>query len=296
MTYIALSVLLVTAAAQVHFLNKALNRFDSKVRHVFEGSKPPHTSQIVIPTQYIFFTISVILGSSVLFNDLNSFPYLTLLSGLTVSFCGVYFLSRAPQSEHFGGSESAQRQHSIDSAHSTPVIHAPQRIQTTRSHSSLTKVGIGLSPARYLLAGQSPSSTISTAASGTYLEGVIATHDEHQALLDGRLPQSYNSTIHPPPPPRNTDLIDAYDLTQTGTPTAHTSGVMDGERRGSNVVPNFSSNFLVNYPAEVGIKASPRSKLSNLFAGDHLAGSLDDGEVTPRQQYVPTFATTSRQE
>ncbi|TIA98513.1 hypothetical protein E3P96_03137 [Wallemia ichthyophaga] len=174
-TYVALIVLLLTAAAQVHFLNKALNRFHSK---------------IVIPTQYIYFTISVIFSSSVLFNDLDSFPYPTLLLGLVVSFCGVFFLCRAPESEQQELERGCVRRCSIESAqvqvHSRDLSHPAHttRIKPirARSNSSLTKVGIGLSPAQYLLASHAGYS------------------DEQQPLLhedESRiLSQTYNSTAN----------------------------------------------------------------------------------------------------
>ena len=277
LTYAALAVLLFTAAAQVHFLNKALNKFDSK---------------LVIPVQYIFFTISVIVASSMLFNDIKSFPYLTLLSGLTVSFCGVYFLSCAPQSDHFRDRRQSENVEDTpvpgNYAHTQTNTLTPQRIQNQRSNSSFTKVGIGLSPARYLLAaGQTaPPHAASPdrfgSASGVNREGLLAAnaaHDEQQALLEGRLPHSYDrfnsyssygSTIHPEAP----------------------ANASDG-RRSSTIIPTFSSSFLVNHPAasgdSVAATASPRSKASGLFAVDHLSGSWEDGEATPRAQYKPAF-------
>ncbi|TIA93567.1 hypothetical protein E3P99_00043 [Wallemia hederae] len=279
LTYVALAVLLFTAAAQVHFLNKALNKFDSK---------------LVIPVQYIFFTISVIVASSMLFNDIKSFPYLTLLSGLTVSFCGVYFLSCAPQSDHF---RDRRQSGSVEDtpvpgnyAHTQTNTLTPQRIQNQRSNSSFTKVGIGLSPARYLLAAgqtvpphaaQSPDRVGST--SGVYREGLLAAnaaaHDEQQALLEGRLPHSY-------------DRFNSYSSYGSTIHPEATAPASDG-RRSSTIIPTFSSSFLVNHPAasgdNVAATASPRSKVTGLFAVDHLPGSWEDGEATPRAQYKPAF-------
>ncbi|TIB78795.1 hypothetical protein E3Q23_00639 [Wallemia mellicola] len=239
--YLALSVLLITAAAQVHFLNKALNKFDSK---------------IVIPIQYIFFTISVILGSSMLFKDIQTFPYLILLSGLTVSFCGVYFLSCAPQSDHFsnlsaGIEDGPQRNQSTDTTLTPLLGSAPERIRTSRSNSSFTKVGIGLSPARYLLASHSPNSTF---------------RDDNAPIISNNNSQTYNG-VNYGTTPRTTDLMNAYDLSQT--PTPYSSGLAD----------HFSNSQTS--------RLSPRSKASNLF------GDPEDSEITPRQQHIPTFSTTS---
>uniref|UniRef100_V5E6D6 DUF803-domain-containing protein n=1 Tax=Kalmanozyma brasiliensis (strain GHG001) TaxID=1365824 RepID=V5E6D6_KALBG len=56
-TYVLVVVLAVTAVVQITYLNRALQRFDSRE---------------VIPTQFVFFTISAIVGSAILYRDFEN--------------------------------------------------------------------------------------------------------------------------------------------------------------------------------------------------------------------------------
>ncbi|WFD18240.1 hypothetical protein MCAP1_000439 [Malassezia caprae] len=79
--YMLLAVLLSTALLQLVYLNRALQRFDS--RHV-------------IPTQFVLFTVSTIVGSSILYRDLVSLPWTRLagfLGGCACTFLGVFVLT-----------------------------------------------------------------------------------------------------------------------------------------------------------------------------------------------------------
>ncbi|GAA6036204.1 hypothetical protein JCM8097_006834 [Rhodosporidiobolus ruineniae] len=83
-TYPVLLVLAGTAAVQVNFVNKSLQRFESRV---------------VVPLQYCTFALSTILGSAVLYRDFDNIPFPSLLNfafGCTVCGAGVYLLTRGP--------------------------------------------------------------------------------------------------------------------------------------------------------------------------------------------------------
>ena len=80
-TYLLLAVLVGTALMQIRYLNRALSRFDSTQ---------------VIPTQFVIFTISVILGSAVLYRDFESADaerFCKFIGGCALTFLGVYFLT-----------------------------------------------------------------------------------------------------------------------------------------------------------------------------------------------------------
>lgn len=85
-TYLLIAILVATALLQIRYLNKALQRFDSTQ---------------VIPTQFVLFTISVIVGSAILYRD---FETATLgrvgkfTGGCAMTFAGVYLItsSRGP--------------------------------------------------------------------------------------------------------------------------------------------------------------------------------------------------------
>lgn len=55
-SYLLMVTLVMTAILQIKYLNKALQRFDSTE---------------VIPTQFVLFTISAIIGSAVLYHDFD---------------------------------------------------------------------------------------------------------------------------------------------------------------------------------------------------------------------------------
>lgn len=75
LTYFLVFVLAATAVLQIKYVNRALQRFDSTQ---------------VIPTQFVLFTISVIVGSAVLYRDFQGLTAEKL--GMFVGGCGLTFL------------------------------------------------------------------------------------------------------------------------------------------------------------------------------------------------------------
>ncbi|RYP47342.1 hypothetical protein DL768_006593 [Monosporascus sp. mg162] len=88
-TYGLLFVLIVTAVMQVRYVNKALQRFDSTQ---------------VIPIQFVLFTLSVIMGSAVLYRDFErttETQAAKFVGGCLLTFFGVFLITsgRPPQNE-----------------------------------------------------------------------------------------------------------------------------------------------------------------------------------------------------
>ncbi|KAG0322566.1 hypothetical protein BGZ97_005810 [Linnemannia gamsii] len=80
-SYLLVFVLVSTAVLQIRFLNKSLQRFDSTQ---------------VIPTQFVLFTASAIIGSGILYNDFDEMDFnkgLHFLTGCCMTFLGVYFIT-----------------------------------------------------------------------------------------------------------------------------------------------------------------------------------------------------------
>jgi magnesium transporter len=82
---------------QVRYINRALQRFDSTQ---------------VIPTQFVLFTLSVIIGSAVLYRDFESATLsrsLKFVGGCALTFLGVYFITsgrvRHEDELHYGGED-----------------------------------------------------------------------------------------------------------------------------------------------------------------------------------------------
>ncbi|KAF8525359.1 magnesium transporter NIPA-domain-containing protein [Gautieria morchelliformis] len=82
-TYPILGVLVFTGIGQIKYLNRALMKFDSKV---------------VIPTFFVSFNLSAIVGSAILYGDFENMrvhQFTTFLYGCATTFLGVFFLTRS---------------------------------------------------------------------------------------------------------------------------------------------------------------------------------------------------------
>ncbi|KAH9947323.1 DUF803-domain-containing protein, partial [Amylocystis lapponica] len=82
--WITYPVLLGTGICQIKYLNRALMRFDSK---------------IVVPTQFVLFNLSTILGSAILYADFKEATFhqiVTFLYGCATTFAGVFIIAWAP--------------------------------------------------------------------------------------------------------------------------------------------------------------------------------------------------------
>ncbi|KAI0092470.1 magnesium transporter NIPA-domain-containing protein [Irpex rosettiformis] len=83
-TYPIIAVLLGTGIGQIRYLNRALMRFDSK---------------IVVPTQFVMFNLSAIVGSAILYGDFQRATFhqiVTFLYGCAATFAGVFIIAWAP--------------------------------------------------------------------------------------------------------------------------------------------------------------------------------------------------------
>ena len=80
-TYLLVLVLVVTALMQIRYINRALQRFDSTQ---------------VIPIQFVLFTISVIIGSAILYRDFETATGDRMgkfIGGCLLTFLGVYLIT-----------------------------------------------------------------------------------------------------------------------------------------------------------------------------------------------------------
>lgn len=80
-TYLLLFILVFTALLQIRYLNRALQRFDSTQ---------------VIPTNFVLFTLSVIVGSAILYRDFekaNAEQFAKFIGGCFLTFLGVYLIT-----------------------------------------------------------------------------------------------------------------------------------------------------------------------------------------------------------
>ncbi|XP_029200159.1 NIPA-like protein 2 isoform X1 [Acropora millepora] len=85
--YVMLIVMIATAIAQVKFLNRAMQSFDATV---------------VVPTNFVLFTISAIISGIVLYKEFYGLTFLEIfmfLFGCVLSFVGVYYITSERKQE-----------------------------------------------------------------------------------------------------------------------------------------------------------------------------------------------------
>ncbi|KAK2805548.1 hypothetical protein FQN50_006175 [Emmonsiellopsis sp. PD_5] len=97
-TYALVAILVFSALMQIRYINRALQRFDSTQ---------------VIPTQFVLFTISVIVGSAVLYRDFESMTLSRggkFIGGCALTFSGVYLITSGRDRGEDSESESDEEE------------------------------------------------------------------------------------------------------------------------------------------------------------------------------------------
>ncbi|KAH7887889.1 magnesium transporter NIPA-domain-containing protein [Phlebopus sp. FC_14] len=160
-TYPVLAVLVVTGILQIRYLNRALRRFDSKM---------------VIPTQFVLFTLSAVIGSAVLYGDFRRATFhqmVTFSYGCGATFAGVFVIawvsngSAEVRQIDEEGCEAPGRQDDasrvdrnvvVASANGRPMLVLPKAAHETpmlrKKRSALSQVGY--SPGQHLLLVHTP--------------------------------------------------------------------------------------------------------------------------------------------
>ncbi|KAH8195563.1 hypothetical protein TruAng_010279 [Truncatella angustata] len=139
-TYVLLLVLLGTAVMQVRYVNKALQRFDSTQ---------------VIPIQFVMFTLSVIIGSAILYRDFertSAEQAIKFVGGCLLTFFGVFLITsgRTQHDEEDGLSDDEGVEETIGLADQEASIAngtkpEPERHQST-AHPSRRSSRVSFAP------------------------------------------------------------------------------------------------------------------------------------------------------
>ncbi|KAK4051476.1 hypothetical protein OIO90_004690 [Microbotryomycetes sp. JL221] len=142
-TYPILLVLLSTALVQVNFINKALQRFEAR---------------LVIPIQFMTFSLSTIVGSAVLYREFDNVDLPTLLNfafGCALSALGVWLITKDPAQDE----EDKTREQSLP----RPVTHSGTSVPRIAIDSPVStrsrKLSLTLGGTQYLLAHSPAKST-----------------------------------------------------------------------------------------------------------------------------------------
>ncbi|KIM46009.1 hypothetical protein M413DRAFT_441076 [Hebeloma cylindrosporum] len=159
-TYPLIAVLVLTGVGQIRYLNRALMRFDSKV---------------VIPVQFVLFTLSAIVGSAILYGDFqkaNFHQIVTFLYGCAATFVGVFTIAWTPADSRTLGTEDVSgSQETGTTPNASHMTHdgAPLGLGTIGRRGATApkdtpilrhKIGgvgvMGISPAQHLLFVHTP--------------------------------------------------------------------------------------------------------------------------------------------
>ncbi|KAF4602260.1 hypothetical protein EYR40_005465 [Pleurotus pulmonarius] len=161
-TYPVIVVLIGTGVGQVRYLNRALMQFDSKT---------------VIPIQFVFFTLSAIIGSAILYGDFKTAKFhqiVTFIYGCAATFLGVFIIAWAPENNSPEDDEeesdaadvtplasprgdTSRLQGSVSRRRRAALVLPEEFIQAPALKSKRSSVAIGLSSAQQLLLVHSPT-------------------------------------------------------------------------------------------------------------------------------------------
>ncbi|KAJ7068124.1 DUF803-domain-containing protein [Mycena amicta] len=208
-TYPTVAVLILTGVGQIRYLNRALMRFDGKV---------------VIPIQFVLFTISAIVGSAVLYGDFKKASFhqlVTFLYGCAATFTGVFIIAWEPQreparEETVSSADENQTADASESEDESPQPGAPGRkkrptlilpngfIEHELLHKPSAVSIMALSPARPLLMVHTPPREFPERSS---LRDRDVERDPHTLLTGSQRRRAISSIGDDTRPARNHSLV-----------------------------------------------------------------------------------------
>jgi magnesium transporter len=185
-TYLLVAILVFTAIMQIKYINRALQRFDSTQ---------------VIPTQFVMFTISVIVGSAILYRDFErktAEDAAKFFAGCALTFLGVWCITSG-RSRGRGSDEEGDSSDEEDGIH----LHDEDAGDTTPTkHQDVRALGSAFKP-------NAPQRTTSTKSDGPILRITTSSEEQHpsnpiESILENpwtgsKAPPATTSAIHHPP-------------------------------------------------------------------------------------------------
>ncbi|KAK1769289.1 magnesium transporter NIPA-domain-containing protein [Phialemonium atrogriseum] len=252
-TYALVFVLLSTAVMQVRYLNKALQRFDSTQ---------------VIPIQFVLFTLSVIIGSAVLYRDFErttAHQAAKFVGGCLLTFFGV-FLITSGRSRHdddedtLSDAEGVEETIGLAEHQATPQSPSQSSRRGSESDSTrrLSRVSFTEAvnkPLRLVTDGGIPTSRSPAAAKlKTSLNG--DGHEVSPSPLGNPWLDSQNNPIQPQHPG-----VGAHTISSDSVLTLHSA--ISGASPGPGTPPNQSQPILGAAGALLEQPATPRPSKSS---------------------------------
>ncbi|KAI6855528.1 DUF803-domain-containing protein, partial [Hortaea werneckii] len=182
-TYLLVAVLVLTAVMQIKYVNRALQRFNATQ---------------VIPTQFVLFTISVIVGSAVLYRDFETEAAgdaAKFVGGCALTFLGVWCITSGHNDESEVDDEMAEEDDAVDlhdEEHVQPEIREREDGTDTRHHVVSSSSNEALQPNRNRSESTAPSVVVTPAMDP-------GTSTDHAPYLDLDHSFSNESTKDVPP-------------------------------------------------------------------------------------------------
>ncbi|KAI8966771.1 DUF803-domain-containing protein [Daldinia sp. FL1419] len=203
-TYGLIVVLLGTAVMQVRYVNKALQRFDSTQ---------------VIPIQFVLFTLSVIIGSAILYRDFErttAQQAVKFIGGCLLTFFGVFLITsgrpRQGDTDELSDDENVEETIGLrDQEVSAPYTDEPRADEQQPSSSPLSRRPSYVSRVSYLNSGTKPLPRPQSKAPSIHKHGASAsrtsllpTPAEGSPLLNNPWRNSFDDrSFHPGLPLRS---------------------------------------------------------------------------------------------
>ncbi|KAI7302427.1 DUF803-domain-containing protein [Hortaea werneckii] len=153
-TYLLVAVLVLTAVMQIKYVNRALQRFNATQ---------------VIPTQFVLFTISVIVGSAVLYRDFETEAAgdaAKFVGGCALTFLGVWCITSGHNDESEADEEMAEEDDAVDlhdEEHVQPEIREREDGSDTRHTVVPSSSNEALQPNRNRSESTAPSVVVTPA-------------------------------------------------------------------------------------------------------------------------------------
>ncbi|KAI6793443.1 DUF803-domain-containing protein [Hortaea werneckii] len=182
-TYLLVAVLVLTAVMQIKYVNRALQRFNATQ---------------VIPTQFVLFTISVIVGSAVLYRDFETEAAgdaAKFVGGCALTFLGVWCITSGHNDESESDEEMVEEDDAVDlhdEEHVQPEIREREDGSDTRHTVVPSSSNEALQPNRNRSESTAPSVVVTPAMDP-------GTSTDHAPYLDLDHSFSNESTQDIPP-------------------------------------------------------------------------------------------------
>jgi magnesium transporter len=269
--YVLVLILVGSAVMQIRYLNKALQNFDSTQ---------------VIPTQFVVFTLSVIIGSAVLYRDFESTTpdrAIKFVTGCLLTFFGVYLITShrasGDESEEDGFAEQDETIRFLNEETEDVDERTPLKVDTARRPSHLKHESLSATPRGSLpqtpprspsLRADVPSIAVSPASAGTPISANPWRSSVEQLPPASDRPYTPNRSVSDLTGTPFYTPATSRPLQRSQTSSADPETPTRAARTGSPPKPDRSAVLAAEEVASPTFRSSARNSISRLIPGPLL--------------------------